>query len=137
MLPRPPSPPTDPESVAFVVRCFLLQVVTVEELREWAEQVLASGEECPIFVEGLAEFDGVGEAIFRMLGFVPERAFTRVQDSALAGIAYDRGRAPGPEAPGEAESRRDLQAHPELGDEFRQAFAFLRWEGVAADPERT
>jgi hypothetical protein len=133
MLPRPPSPPTDPASVAFVVRCFLIQVVAVEELREWAEQVIASGEECPIFVEGLAEFDGVGEEIYHMLGFVPDRAFTREADAALAGIAHSRGRVPQPGNPGEAEARQALQSHPELADEFRLAFKFLRWDGVAAD----
>ena len=86
MFPRPPSPPIDPASVAFVVRCFLLQAISAEELREWAEEVLASGAECPIFVEGLAEFDGVGEEVYRMLGFVPDREFTPAEDAALAGI---------------------------------------------------
>ena len=134
MLPPLRFPLADPASVAFVIRCFLLQAVAVEELREWAEQALAGGEECPIFVEGLAEFDGVGEEVHRMLGFVPERAFTPAQDAALVGIAYDRGRAPRPGSPGEAEAREALRALPELADEFRLAFAFLRWEeGRTAD----
>ena len=128
MLRPPASPGTDPASVAFVIRCFLLQVVGVEELREWAEQALADGAECPIFVEGLAEFDGAGEEVYRMLGFVPERAFTPAQDAALVGIAYDRGRAPRPASHGAVEARAALGAHPELADEFRLAFAFLRWE---------
>ncbi len=132
-----PFPRADPDSVAFVTRCFLLQVVDAEELRAWAEEVLAGGEECPIFVEGLAVFDGVGEEVYRMLGFVPERAFTAARDTALVGIAYDRGRAPRPGSPGEAEAREALRAHPELADEFRRAFAFLCWEeGSATDRTR-
>ncbi|HSH69021.1 MAG TPA: hypothetical protein VK997_03820 [Deferrisomatales bacterium] len=130
-------PPADPESVAFVIRCFLLRAVAVEELREWAEQILADSEDWPMFVEGLAEFDGVGEEVYHMLGFVPERAFTPAQDAALAGIAYDRGRVPRPGSPGEAAAREALGAHPALADEFRRAFAFLRWEeGVAAECNR-
>ena len=130
MFPRPPSPPTDPASVAFVIRCFLHHAVSAEELREWAEQVLASGEECPIFVEGLAEFDGVGEEVYRMLGFVPERAFTPVEDTALAGIAYRRGRVPPPGGPAEAEAREALETAPGVADEFRRGFAFVTLDGT-------
>ena len=133
MFPRPLSPPIDPASVAFVIRCFLLQAISAEELREWAEEVLASGAECPIFVEGLAEFDGVGEEVYRMLGFVPDREFTPAEDAALAGIAYDRGRVPAAGAAGVDEARQALEAAPELADEFRRGFMFLRW-GDAGGP---
>lgn len=129
MFPAPPPPPTDPGSVALVIRCFLLQVISVSELRQWAEHALAGGDDCPLFVEGLAEFDGAGEEVFRMLGFVPEREFTPAQDAALAGIAYHRGREPRPGGPGEAEAGEALQAHPGLAAEFRVVFAGLRREG--------
>ena len=45
---------TDPDSVAFVVKCFLLDAVDAAELRSWAEHALTAGEDCPIFVEGVA-----------------------------------------------------------------------------------
>ena len=65
--------PSKPDTIAFVVRCLQSGAIDAGELRAWAEEVLVAVDDCPIYVEGLTEFDGPPEDVFRYLGFVPER----------------------------------------------------------------
>jgi len=125
---------SDPATIGFVVQCLTLGVITNEELRAWAEEVLVASDDCPIYVEGLAEFDGPPGEVSRTLGFVPGREFSPAEVAALEGILNLRKAPPANADTPEPNAAPELERHPELLDEFRRTFPLLRLEQPTATP---
>lgn len=126
--------PCNPATIGFVVQCLALGVISNAELRAWAEERLAADDDCPIYLEGLAEFDGPAGEVTRMLGFVPGRRFSPEEVAALTALGHLR---PSPLATAGAPrgaAAAALERHPELLAEFRRTFPLLDLEPPPGPP---
>jgi hypothetical protein len=84
-----------------------------------------------MFVEGLAEFDGQGDQVFRILGFVPERTFTEQERAAITAIAAARGRIAREDSALRPDLCTTLEQNSETVSEFRRVFGFLELSAAA------
>ncbi len=122
----------DSATIAFVIACLFRQAVDLEELRAWADYVLASAPEYPNYVTELSLFDGYIKDIFGVIGFVPSRGLTESQENAILGIAFARGREPFDPPVSRSGALEALERHPEVLAEFRATFPFLRVGSVGS-----
>ncbi len=89
--------------------------------------VLLEAPNPPHYIVELSQFDGRLKDIFRIIGFAPSSGLSEEQEDALIGIAYSRGITRYEPEPTEDQALNSLSKHPEVLEQFRHAFPYLKW----------
>ena len=118
----------DSATIGFVVACLFAGAIDIQELRSWADHVLATSDACPTYITDLSTFDQPLFHIYRLIGFVPNSGLTDSERVALVGIAAARGRDPFEPLPTKEQSLAALAAQRHLPARFRATFPFIHFE---------
>lgn len=117
----------DDETIGFVIACLFCGAIDLSELRRWATSVVAELEiaEIPPYIFELVDFDASLAKIYQLIGFVADSSLSKAEDSALYGIALQRGRDIF-DMPGKARTAQAaLDRNPHIRDAFNQLFPFI------------
>jgi len=112
-------------TIGFVVSCVFAGAIDKKELQAWADHVLVTTGSYPLYIVDLITFDAPLCDIFRVIGFVPHSGLSDIEDDALVGIAYIRGREPFEPKPTRDEALAALAGHSHLLARFRATFPFI------------
>ncbi len=83
----------DSSLIGFVVACYFCNAIDNHDLNKWAEHIIATRDNYPLYMLDLLYFDEPRFHIYRAIGFNPSSVTSKADDIALFGIAYLRGHA--------------------------------------------
>jgi hypothetical protein len=112
-------------TIGFVVTCLFHEAIDVNELNRWADHVITSEEDYPLYIVDLSVFNTYPKDIFKVIGFTPDLTLTRDQKKAMTGIAHLRGMASPYAQFSRDTALKALETHPEILDEFKRTFPFI------------
>ena len=61
----------DSEVIDFVLACFIAGAISQEELRSWAESVVVSCDDYPLYMIDLMGFKGARFGVYQLIDFAP------------------------------------------------------------------
>lgn len=117
----------DSSTLAFVIASLASQAINTEELRDWADYILATVGDAPPYTLELSSFDGYLKDVYGVVGFVPDREFSTEVQAAMAGIAFRRGKDPYDCEWSREQALDSLSQQPEVLDEFKATFPFIEF----------
>lgn len=117
----------DSGTIGFVGWCLSSNAIDTPELRLWAEHVMVSAVETddyPLYIVDLAGFDEPMFHFDRVVGFTPDRTFSKLEQHAISGIAVIRGRELS-DGPNVQTALNSLESCPHILAEFQRTFPFI------------
>lgn len=118
----------DSGRIGFVTSCLFAQALDVEEMKQWATNMLAGSEESPPYMVDLLEFNSPLADIFQIIGFVPHWPYSEDAELALYGLAFKRGREPYDCPLDRGTALKKLEQHPEVESTFCAEFPFIAYK---------
>ena len=82
----------DSSRLGFVMASLVCRAINFSELKQWAEGIIVSTEEYPLWLVDLYELEDSSFSIVSLIGFNPTSDLSEVEVEALTGIAIARGR---------------------------------------------
>ena len=122
------------QDLSFAVSSLFHGVVDVDEFQNWLYEVVRSTptEDTPNYIFDLLDSDGTFAEIDEIIGFVPTSGMSELQDDALIGIAFLRGKDMYDPPISKKRALRALQKCPEIYDRFRHFFPFVELPDMPA-----
>lgn len=111
--------------IGFVVSCLYAEALNIEEMKQWVMQIYEGSETPPTYFVDLLDFKPPLYTITKVIGFVPNWAYSEDEELALFGIAYLRGRVPYDCPLSRDEALLKLKSHPAIEQKFRAEFPFV------------
>ena len=115
----------DSATITFVLNCYLSNAISTEELQEWVVVLMGTHDLHPQYAAELFNFNAPRFHIYKAIGFVPSRKFTKQEKEAIYGIAYLRKRDVY-DAPSKSKALASLEKSNSVLSEFRATFPFLQ-----------
>lgn len=117
----------DHDIIGFVVDALFDHAIDVNELKEWAINVVTNNnvDELPMYIIDLMDYEGYAKDICKVIGFLPGWKHSKKQSIALYGIAVKRGHRLTDYDISDEEALKALQQHPEIEKRFRETFPFI------------
>ncbi len=100
--------------VGFIVDALMAGAIDNSEVCEWAETVITTSSEYPLWLVDLLDFDEPAFHIYRIIGFTPSSPLSRVQSMALLGVALKRGWEIDETVTNPERAKKALESHTEV-----------------------
>lgn len=118
------------DTIGFVLACLFSSAIDKGDLREWCFKVIGELDvgDAPGYLFDLADSDGNPIDIYRAIGFVPTWKHSKIDGSALFGIALRRGNVRHEWPVTHAQALKALLRRPSIENRFRATFPFIEME---------
>ena len=78
------------DEIGFVVSCFICGAINRDELRGWAEHIMVSRDEYPLYIVDLYDFNDSVPNIYEIIGFIPSNEYSPEEEVTFDQLAFDR-----------------------------------------------
>lgn len=117
----------DSSILGFALSCLFYGAISLEEFQRWLTTLYERGEDLPVFCVDLLEMKPPLHKIFNVIGFVPKWPYSRSDELALIGIAFQRGTPPVDSPIGREAALRKLAKAPHVTEQFKDYFPFVKF----------